>query len=76
MGSNTKGSSLTLTNFPFYLPNSGLRLIFGIELCLTENGENLDGTGYPPDLWVPAVLAKIRVEDLIGYYDLAELFAE
>ena len=76
VGSNTKGSSLTLTNFPFYLPNSGLRLIFGIELCLTENGENLDGTGYPPDLWVPAVLAKIRVEDLIGYYDLAELFAE
>ena len=32
VGSNTKGSSLTLTNFPFYLSNSGLRLIFGIEL--------------------------------------------
>ena len=76
VGSNTKGSSLTLTNFPFYLPNSGLRLIFGIELCLTENGENLDGTGYPPDLWVSSGLAKSRVEDLIGYYDLAELFAE
>ena len=75
VGSNTKGSTLTLTNYPFYLPNSGVRFIFGTELCLTEKGEDLDGTGYPPDLWVPSVLAKLRMDDLIEYYDLTGLFA-
>ena len=52
-GQQHKGLFPDAHQLPFYLPNSGLRLIFGIELCLTENGENLDGTGYPPDLWVP-----------------------
>ena len=33
------------------------------------------GTGYLPDLWVPSLSAKMRVEDMIQYYGLTELFA-
>mgnify|MGYP002798681537 CR=1 FL=1 len=76
VGNGTLGCSLVPNNFWFYLPHSGLGLYFGTGLSLFEDGENLDGTGFLPDLWVPAASAKSRVEDLIGYYDLAELFAE
>ena len=75
VGCCTSGCALTPNNISFYLPHSGLKLYFGTGLSLTEDGENRDGTGYLPDLWVPSLSAKMRVEDMIQYYGLTELFA-
>lgn len=70
LGSNTLGCSLTPNNEDFYLPNTGLNLYFGTCLTLMEDGENLDGRGFLPDLWVPSGEAEQRAEAMIECYDL------
>lgn len=52
VGSNTRGMMLLGGNFTYYLPNSGLDMFFGTGLHLYQGGDNLDGVGQQPDLWV------------------------
>lgn len=73
LGSNTMGCSLCPNNFPFYLPHSGLLLYMGTGLWLVNEGENIDGVGFLPDLWVPPGEALRAAERLISYYGLNNL---
>lgn len=73
LGSNTGGCALTPNNFHHYLPHSGLDLYFGTGWHLTDDGQNRDGVGYLPDLWVPPSRVLERTEKMIVYYDLTNL---
>lgn len=70
VGSNTFGGLLAGGIRGFQLPNSGLYFSFGTLLSPAEDGSNLDGTGYLPDLWVNPPDAQDAVLRLIGYYGL------
>ena len=70
VGGPTTGCSLTPNNWGFFLPHSGLRCYFGTGLALHGAGENLDGVGYLPDLWVEPSKALDAVKRLIEYYGL------
>lgn len=70
VGAPTMGCSLTPNNLPLYLPRSSLGCYFGTGLSLSESGENLDGTGFLPDLWVEPATALDAVKNLIEYYNL------
>ena len=73
LGSNTLGCALVSNNLRHYLPRSGLEMYFGIALTLTEDGQNRDGVGFLPDLWVPPSRVLERTEKMIAYYDLTNL---
>lgn len=70
VGGLTSGCSLTANNIDLYLPHSGLHCGMGTGLSFCEAGENRDGAGYPPDLWVEPSKALDAVERLIEYYGL------
>ena len=42
----------------------------GTQFILHERAENLDGVGWPPDLWVNPPDALDAVVRLCGYYGL------
>lgn len=67
VGSNTSGMMLMGGNFTYYLPNSGLALYFGSGLQLFRDGENLDGVGLQPDLWIDPARAADAVTALWKY---------
>lgn len=73
VGSNTRGMMLMGGNFTYYLPNSGLPLYFGVGLHLLQDGDNLDGIGQQPDLWVEPTKASDAVVTMWKYY-AKELF--
>lgn len=75
IGSSTLGCALVPNNGCFYLPHSGLSLYFGTCLLLTDDGENRDGAGFSPDLWVPSDRAGDAAERMIEYYGLAALLS-
>jgi len=52
VGSNSYGCALVPNQSNKYLPNSGIKMYFGLGLILTDDGENRDGIGYMPDIWV------------------------
>ena len=70
VGGPTTGCSLTPNNLALYLPRSSLGCYFGTGLSLCETGENIDGAGFLPDLWVEPVTALDAVKKLIEYYGL------
>ncbi len=70
VGGPTTGCALVPNNFAFYLSNSGLGLFFGTGLKATEDGENRDGVGFLPDLWVEPLYARRAVFQMIDYYGL------
>jgi len=72
VGGPTLGCDLTPNNLRLYLPNSRLELYFGTGLSLGDSGENIDGRGYLPDLWVDPNQAPELVSAMIQYYGLAE----
>jgi len=72
VGGPTMGCDLVGNNLWFYLPNSGLRLFFGTGVSFCETGENRDGVGWLPDLWVDPEDAPQAVERLIQYYGLKD----
>ena len=67
VGGPTTGCSLTPNNLALYLPRSSLGCYFGTGLSLCETGENIDGAGFLPDLWVEPVRALDAVKKLIEY---------
>lgn len=70
VGGPTMGCSLTPNNLALYLPRSSLGCYFGTGLSLMETGENIDGAGFLPDLWVEPATALDAVKCLIEYYGL------
>lgn len=52
IGTNTAGAWLSGNVSAKYLPHSGLALVFGQGLSLMPGTENIDGTGFLPDLWI------------------------
>ena len=70
VGGPTTGCSLTPNNLALYLPRSSLGCYFGTGLSLGETGENIDGAGFLPDLWVEPVTALDAVKKLIEHYGL------
>lgn len=70
VGGPTLGCALTPNNWRFFLPHSGLKCYFGTGLGLYGAGENRDGVGYLPDLWVEPSKALDAVKRLIEYYGL------
>lgn len=68
VGSNTRGMMLVGGNYTYYLPNSGLSLYFGTGLYLPKTEENLDGSGWQPDLWVEPTRAAEAVVAMWNYY--------
>ena len=70
VGGPTAGMALVPNNCRFYLPHSGLFCYFGTGLGLYGAGENRDGVGYLPDLWVEPSKALDAVKRLIEYYGL------
>jgi len=70
VGGPTLGCSLTPNNLSVYLPHSGLSCFFGTGLLFLETGEDRDGFGFLPDLWVEPTQAMVLVKALIGYYGL------
>lgn len=68
VGSNTRGMMLIGGNFTYYLPNSGLDIYFGTGLHLYQDGDNLDGVGQQPDLWVNPTEAADAVLNMWKYY--------
>ncbi len=70
VGGPTTGCALTPNNWRFFLPHSGLKCYFGTGLGLYGAGENRDGVGYLPDLWVEPSKALDAVKRLIEYYGL------
>lgn len=71
VGSNTSGGALAGGIRYFQLPNSGVYFSFGTMLSLAEDGSNVDGVGYLPDLWVNPADAQDAVLRLIRHYGLA-----
>lgn len=70
VGSNTAGAFLAGGIRSFRLPNSGMWLTFGTMLSPAEDGSNIDGVGYLPDLWVNPPDAQDAVLRLIEHYGL------
>lgn len=70
VGGPTLGCSLVPNNMYLYLPHSGLQCYFGTGIGFWETGENRDGVGFLPDLWVDPTEALEAVERLIEYYGL------
>ncbi len=70
VGSNTSGAYLVANNNSCYLPHSGIRVYFGTGLLLGPGGENIEGVGFLPDLWVNPVDAEDAVVRLCRYYGL------
>ncbi len=52
------------------LPNSGMYLNYGYGIILNNDGKNIDGIGFLPDLWVPASQALELAFKMIEFYQL------
>lgn len=70
LGGPTAGCSLVYNNLHAYLPHSGLKLYFGTGLGFQNTMDNIDGTGYLPDLWVEPADALDAAVRLCRYYGL------
>lgn len=71
VGSNSLGAFLS-DSVAIYLPHSGLPLCVGDSFQLHDSGENTDGTGFLPDLWVDPDNALDAVLRLCRYYGLTD----
>lgn len=72
VGSNSYGGTLVTSNTSKYLPNSGVELYFGQGLMLAGNGDNIDGVGFMPDIWVHPSQALGAVIALSQYYNIQD----
>lgn len=63
IGTNTRGCSAVGNVSTKYLPHSGISLYFGQSLYLI-GGENRDGVGYEPDVWMEPEQALDAAEAL------------
>lgn len=73
IGSSTSGTMLTGNCVYAYLPNSGIKIQWGVKLQQIEVNRNPDGIGWEPDLWVPSADILERVEKMIAYYNLRDI---
>jgi C-terminal processing protease CtpA/Prc len=52
IGQNTAGFLIAPGNVPYYLPNSGIPFVAGIEHFMHPAGNFYEGIGIAPDVWV------------------------
>ncbi len=70
VGGPTSGCYLTANNINLYLPHSGLTCSVGTGINSNETGQNQDGVGFLPDLWVEPTQAMELTQKLIEFYGL------
>ena len=70
VGTNTNGCLNFGNAYELYLPNSGIELRFGANMCFYQSLEHTDGIGYSPDLWVEPEDSLDAVVRLCNYYGL------
>ncbi|MGG5461269.1 S41 family peptidase [Clostridium sp. B9] len=70
VGGNTAGVSLVIDSMPCQLPNSKVIMNFGKGVVIGAEGDNLDGKGFEPDIWVNSSEALDLTLSLIENYKL------
>lgn len=71
VGNNSLGAVISLNICEYKLINSKMSVDLGYILNITEYGDNIDGKGLEPDIWVDPNEALEKVQSLINNYNLA-----
>ena len=70
IGSNSAGLYLSAANSGKYLPLSGMYICYGYGIILNNDGRNIDGIGFLPDIWVEPSQSLDLVLKMIKIYNL------